>query len=60
VADASAARRLSLARALAVKQALAEGGLPPTRIDLRPLGRTEEAVDAVDVLPPGAERAAAR
>ncbi|MBV1799381.1 OmpA family protein [Siccirubricoccus sp. G192] len=59
-ADASAARRLSLARALAVKQALAEGGLPPTRIDLRPLGRTEEAVDAVDVLPPGAERAAAK
>jgi hypothetical protein len=46
------------ARALAVKAALAEGGLPPTRIDLRPQGRTEEAADAVDVLPPEAPRAA--
>ena len=51
-ADVSAARRLSLGRALAVKAALANGGLPPTRIDLRPLGRTPEAVDAADILPP--------
>ena len=57
--DVSALRRLSLARALAVKQALMAGGLDPTRIDLRPLGRTEEAVDAVDVLPPGAQDEAA-
>jgi outer membrane protein OmpA-like peptidoglycan-associated protein len=60
-ADVSAARRLSLGRALAVKSALANGGLPPTRIDLRPLGRTPEAVDAADILPPpaaGARRAA--
>jgi len=57
-ADVSAARRASLARALAVKQALATGGLPPTRIDVRPMGRTEEAVDAVDVQPPEARRAA--
>ena len=55
-ADVSAARRLSLGRALAVKAALANGGLPPTRIDLRPLGRTPEAVDAADILPPPARR----
>ena len=53
-ADVSAARRLSLGRALAVKAALANGGLAPTRIDLRPLGRTPEAVDAADILPPAA------
>ena len=57
-ADVSTARRTSLARALAVKQALAAGGLPPTRIDLRPMGRTDEVVDAVDVEPPEARRAA--
>jgi outer membrane protein OmpA-like peptidoglycan-associated protein len=57
-ADVSIARRLSLERGLAVKQALAEGGLAPTRIDIRPLGRTGEAVDAADVLPPPAARAA--
>ncbi len=50
--DISAARRLSLARAIAVKQALAAGGLAPTRIDLRPMGRTGEALDAVDIQPP--------
>jgi outer membrane protein OmpA-like peptidoglycan-associated protein len=52
IADVSTARRVSLGRALAVKDALAHGGLAPTRIDLRPLGRTGEAVDAVDILPP--------
>jgi hypothetical protein len=52
-ADVSSARRVSLARGLAVKEALVAGGLPPTRIDIRPMGRTEEAADAVDVLPPG-------
>ena len=57
-ADVSIARRLSLARGLAVKQALAEGGLPPTRIDVRALGRTAEAADAADVLPPQARPAA--
>lgn len=51
-ADVSLARRLSLARGLAVKQALAAGGLPPTRIDLRPMGRTADPLDAVDVQPP--------
>jgi len=55
--DVSAARRLSLGRALAVKAALAGGGLAPTRIDLRPLGRTPEAVDAADIVPPPARRA---
>jgi outer membrane protein OmpA-like peptidoglycan-associated protein len=57
-ADVSLARRLSLARGLAVKEALAAGGLPPTRIDVRPLGRTEEALDVVDILPPEARRSA--
>ncbi len=50
--DISVARRTSLARAIAVKQALASGGLVPTRIDLRPMGRTGEALDAVDIQPP--------
>ena len=59
-ADVSAARRLSLGRALAVKAALANGGLAPTRIDLRPLGRTPEAVDAADILPPAPPPAARR
>jgi hypothetical protein len=51
--DVSAARRLSLARAQAVKSALVAGGLTPTRIDLRPLGRLSAPKDAVDILPPG-------
>jgi hypothetical protein len=51
--DVSAARRLSLARGIAVKEAMTAGGLAETRIDIRPAGRTAEAVDAVDVLPPG-------
>jgi len=51
--DISAARRLSLARAQAVKSALVAGGLTPTRIDLRPLGRLSTPRDAVDILPPG-------
>lgn len=52
--DASAARRLTLARAEAVKQALVAGGLDATRIDLRPLGRTAEALDVADIQPPPA------
>ncbi|MBR0673370.1 OmpA family protein [Neoroseomonas soli] len=51
--DVSMARRASLARAQAVKAALVAGGLDPTRIDLRPLGRLAAGVDRVDVLPPG-------
>ena len=51
--DVSTARRLSLVRAQAVKSALIAGGLAPTRIDLRPLGRLSGAQDAVDILPPG-------
>lgn len=51
--DVSAARRASLARAQAVKAALVAGGLAPTRIDLRPLGRLAAGLDAVDILPPG-------
>jgi hypothetical protein len=51
--DVSATRRLSLARAQAVKSALMAGGLTPTRIDLRPLGRLPTPQDAVDILPPG-------
>ena len=51
--DVSTARRASLARAQAVKAALVAGGLEPTRIDLRPLGRLAAGADRVDVLPPG-------
>jgi hypothetical protein len=52
--DASAARRLSLGRAEAVRQALAAGGLVTTRVDLRPLGRTAQGLDCADILPPNA------
>ncbi len=51
--DVSMARRASLARAQAVKAALVAGGLPATRVDLRPLGRLDAGADQVDVLPPG-------
>lgn len=51
--DESVARRASLAQAQAVRQALEAGGLASTRIDLRPLGLTAEATDAVTILPPG-------
>ena len=54
--DASLARRSALARAQAVKAALVGGGLPATRIDLRPLGRLDPPADLVDILPPGAGR----
>ncbi len=53
--DVSTARRLTLARALLVKQALAAGGLPENRIDVRAVGRTAEAEDAVDILPAEAQ-----
>ncbi|MBX9698975.1 MAG: hypothetical protein K2X74_06045, partial [Acetobacteraceae bacterium] len=58
--DVSTARRLALARGLAVKAALVAGGLEETRIDIRPLGRTEEATDAADILPPAPPRERAR
>ena len=58
--DVSAARRTALARARVVKTALVAGGLDPTRIDLRPLGRTDPPADTLDVLPPAALRAAAQ
>jgi hypothetical protein len=54
--DPSVTRRLSLARAQAVRAALAEAGLATTRVDLRPLGRTAAALDAADILPPEAPR----
>ncbi|WP_043829170.1 hypothetical protein [Muricoccus aerilatus] len=52
--DPSIARRTSLARAISVKSALTGGGLPGTRIDLRPLGRTPEGRDALDIIAPAA------
>ncbi|MBY0338893.1 MAG: hypothetical protein K2X11_19920, partial [Acetobacteraceae bacterium] len=54
--DASTARRLSLDRAIAVKEALQAGGLPGTRVDIRALGQLPAGLDAVDILPPGAPR----
>lgn len=55
--DVSTHRRLSLARARAVKRALVAGGLDETRVDIRALGRTAQRRDAVDVLSPTAPRA---
>jgi hypothetical protein len=57
VNDASAARRMALARAQAVRAALVAGGLEEARVDVRGLGRTPAALDAADILPPGAARA---
>jgi outer membrane protein OmpA-like peptidoglycan-associated protein len=57
--DVSAARRVALARAQAVRDALVAGGLDATRVDIRALGRTTLALDAADVLPPGVARAGA-
>ncbi|MBS7789889.1 hypothetical protein KTR66_07780 [Roseococcus sp. SDR] len=54
--DLSTHRRLSLARARAVKAALVAGGLSETRVDIRPLGRTANGRDAVDILSPTAPR----
>jgi hypothetical protein len=54
--DVSEVRRLALRRALAVRDALVLGGLPETRVDLRPLGRTEARRDVVDILPPNVTR----
>ncbi|MCX8132971.1 MAG: hypothetical protein N3D18_03285 [Roseococcus sp.] len=54
--DVSETRRLALRRALAVREALVLGGLPETRVDLRPLGRTAARRDVVDILPPGVPR----
>ncbi len=54
--DVSTHRRTSLARARAVKAALVAGGLEETRVDIRALGRTEQARDVVDVLSPTSPR----
>jgi hypothetical protein len=54
--DVSTHRRMSLARARAVKEALVAGGLDETRVDIRALGRTNNPRDMVDVLSPTAPR----
>jgi hypothetical protein len=54
--DISTHRRLSLARARAVKDALVAGGLDDTRVDIRALGRTASGLDVVDILSPTAPR----
>jgi len=54
--DVSTARRLSLERAIEAKAALVAGGMPETRVDVFPLGRTALEVDALDILPPGVAR----
>ena len=50
--DLSATRRLSLARARAVKAALVAGGLSERRIDIRAMGQAAARRDTVDVLGP--------
>ncbi|MGK7861914.1 OmpA family protein [Falsiroseomonas sp. E2-1-a4] len=55
--DASLARRLSLARAGAVRDVLVAAGLPATRIDIRALGRRDPPADIAEILPPGVKRA---
>ena len=55
--DPSVARRTSLSRAIALRAALGQGGLPGTRVDIRPLGRTAEGRDALDIVAPPAPRA---
>jgi hypothetical protein len=52
--DASAARRASLDRARALRDALAEGGRDPRRVDLVPRGRGASGQDRVAVLAGGA------
>jgi outer membrane protein OmpA-like peptidoglycan-associated protein len=49
--SASAARRLSLSRALAVRSFLIENGVRSTRIDVRALGdkTTEQPINRVDI-----------
>ncbi|MBF0246888.1 MAG: OmpA family protein [Alphaproteobacteria bacterium] len=49
--SASAARRLSLSRALAVRSFLIENGVRSTRIDVRALGNktTDEITERVDI-----------
>lgn len=54
--DLSTHRRLTLARARAVKAALVAGGLAETRVDIRALGRTASGRDTVDILSPTAPR----
>ena len=56
--DLSTARRDSLSRAQEIKRTLESGGLPGTRIDLRPLGLTIEATDSIDLIPPAPLRGA--
>lgn len=54
--DLSTHRRLTLARARAVKAALVAGGLAETRVDIRALGRTANGRETVDILSPTAPR----
>ncbi|MBU8544886.1 MULTISPECIES: OmpA family protein [Roseomonadaceae] len=54
--DASAARRIALARAGTVRDALVAAGLEATRIDIRALGLLTPPADAADILPPGVAR----
>jgi outer membrane protein OmpA-like peptidoglycan-associated protein len=48
--SASSARRLALKRALAVRGYLIERGVPSDRIDVRALGDSAGATDAVDIV----------
>jgi outer membrane protein OmpA-like peptidoglycan-associated protein len=56
--DASIARRLSLARATAVREALVAAGVTATRVDIRALGRLDPPADIAEILPPNVPRGA--
>ncbi|WBV42001.1 hypothetical protein [Pseudoroseomonas cervicalis] len=54
--DVSAAHRAALDHGRALRRLLEQAGLDGTRIDIRALGRTAEARDAIELLPPSARQ----
>ncbi|EFH11176.1 hypothetical protein, partial [Teichococcus cervicalis] len=54
--DVSAAHRAALDHGRALRRLLEQAGLDGTRIDIRALGRTAEARDAIELLPPAARQ----
>ncbi|MDQ1078731.1 hypothetical protein QE401_001257 [Pseudoroseomonas cervicalis] len=55
--DVSAAHRAALDHGRALRRLLEQAGLDGTRIDIRALGRTAEARDSIELLPPSGRQA---